>query len=203
MIEEMSTDEIMENMNTNISQQIQREKNIELLERLTNKIKARSLWKKYGYNELLQIRETLSEAIEKAELEHLEQQELEEKRQEARQQVENLLADMGLSLEEITQERKIPRPIKDRKTYQPRGSSPLTYKVREFGRDWFWNGKNLCPTVFRYSQQKNGTKKRDCRMPQDEWFVSSDPVVRDTKIPEEHRPEVERILGAVDWDKAR
>ena len=195
-----SPDEAMSNINSNIARDVQRSKSLDLLERLTNKIKARSLWNKYGLNELLQIKETLCEAIEKAEIEDLELQEIEKKKEEARQQVKEMLYSMGMTLADIIGDSPIKGPIrKKRKTGTPRGDVPMKYKCHELGRDWYWNGNNNTPTIFKFAFKKNGKPKRKFMMDEADWFKTSDEAMRDLTIPPEHKEEIEEIVGPLIW----
>ena len=196
LIEDNEVKEAMGNINASIARENLRDKSLELLDRLTNRNRAKQIWKKYGYEELKLVKEILTEAMEAAEAEYLEIQEKEKERQKVREDIELILMEKGMRIDDLLETRQIDGPIRKKAgRSRPKGSVPMRYKCHIFGKDWYWNGNNTLPDVFRCAFIRDGKKRKDYLLPESEQFTTTDKVVKSLKIPEEHHEEARQILN--------
>ena len=180
----------MINMNTNIAKQVKREKNLELLEKLTHKHRGRGFWRCFGYEELQQAREILQGVIEETKSEYIEQQARKKEAESLREQVETMLQQKGFSSSDLFGSQDIQGPI--RKTRKLRSPSKIKYMVRVFGTDFYWTGLGQIPLSFRYAYKVNGTHKSDYLLPEP---LDNSEQYKTKKIPIEYMEECKRILN--------
>ena len=192
---EMNVDDALANMNGNIARELKRERNLELLEKLTHKNRGRGFWRCFGYEELQQAREVLQGVIDESEVEYLERLERKENIKAIREEIENQLREKGFSSVEVFGSDEIERPLKRVKTNKTGNNRPpalVRYKVNIFGKDFYWSGYGLTPKAFRCAYRVNGTKKDNYRLDEPLENVIA---LRCKKIPPEYMEECRRILN--------
>ena len=192
---ELNLDDALSNMNGNIAREVKRERNLELLEKLTHKNRGRGFWRCFGYEELQQAREVLQGVIEESEGEYLERLKRKEAIKTIREEIEAQLKERGFSSADVFGADEIERPMKVNKTASTRKEripAMVRYKVNVFGKDFFWSGCGITPKAFRYSYRVNGTQKKDYLIDEP---LENTTALRCKKIPAEYVEECERVLN--------
>ena len=170
-VTEQDVNEARDNLNISSVRTIKENNDLSILDRLTHKNRARAFWRQFGFNELQQVNESLSEILKESEAVYLEIQEKNRSRESLISKIESLIEAEGFSLADVFQGHDIQAPFtrKTKRTGKRRkyGSTPIRYKVRIFDRSFYWTGVGATPTAFRCAYIERGTKKSDYRLPKD------------------------------------
>lgn len=168
---------------------------LELIDTLTNGVRARHFYSRFNYETLKTVQKFLENALEKKEAEHLEAAKQEEKRQDLIGAIQDLLADSGFSLEDLTSGSQVNRPAstKPKKKYKKRRHH-FKYRCEIFGQVYYWHGAGRTPRAFQCYMAKFGKVKEDCLLPEDEWLTEYDSKAGKV-IPEEYQAEAEQLLA--------
>ena len=189
--------EARESLDGNAAKKIKHNNDINILDRLSHKHRARAFWRKFGYIELQQVNESLSEIMKEKETVYLSEQKKNKSKQILIEKISSLVEAEGLTISDVISEdllrnkpskRQYTKPTKKRKY----GTVPLCYKVRIFGRDFYWTGIGAAPIPFRCAFIERGTKKSDYKLP---YPVESTSQKRNKKIPVEYIEQAESILS--------
>ncbi|MGL6551418.1 H-NS histone family protein [Aeromonas hydrophila] len=109
---------------------------------------------------LVELREKVNEAITEMEQAAKEQEKLESHRKEQIDQILQLIAESGLSLDDFIGT-STPAPIKNKNTYSPRSKAPAKYKFKgNDGSEKTWTGRGRMPVELA-DAIKNGNSLDD------------------------------------------
>ncbi len=183
------------NLNNHSSRTVKQNNDLDILDRLSHKHRARAFWRQFGYNELLQVNEILNISLSLSKIEHDEIQNNNIKREELKNRIEDILKSEGYTSSDLFHGNDIQPPIrKNRKHNKPnRTHTPrkLRFMVNIFGKDFYWSGVGQTPLAFRCAYIEHDSVRDTYTLPEP---VDSLPELACKKIPAEYTEHAKAIL---------
>ena len=193
--EEITPEEALNNIDSNIKRNQRREKDLTILDELTHRSKSRRFFKSIGYEELCQVKEIIDCIMIEREAEQEIKKEREKEKEKLREKISTLLIDHGFTADDLYGETSIDGPVKPRRKYsaeQP--TAALWYKVEAFGLTFYWSGRGATPLIFKYVMRRDSLTKHAFKMPEP---VENGPNMKRPDIPPEHMAEVRKYTGKI------
>ena len=192
--DEITPEEALTTIDSNLKKQKKRERDLSILDELTHKAKGKKFWRTFGYEELKQVREILDFILDEKEADYIRHKEIENKKQELREKISQMLMEEGLTEKDIYGQKPIDGPIINKKIKSDIDRKPasLWYKVERWGITFYWSGRGGVPLVFQYAMKQDGTKKIDYKMSSP---VEQETGIKKQMIPGEHINEVLSFLN--------
>ena len=180
-------------LDSKTKQKDHKDSRLELVETLTNGVRARGFYSKFDYEVLKQIQENLEKALKVKEAEYLERQAQEQKRIELAETVSDLLKGTGFKLEDLVGAVK-EKPAVKKAVRKGGRSHPLKYGCEIFGQEYRWHGVGKPPKAFQCYMAKEGKVKEDLLLPESEWIEMTDELREQYKtIPKEFLAEADKL----------